>query len=213
MNCGLGNLDTLRTYLLQSGFTQPELFDDLLPILGKGVAGAMQRYCNRDFQRSTSAVDEFAADRSYYILRRYPVESITSLELRETYDGAWTAQTLTDVLTQLATYSGLVEFGGQLDLGTTRARITYTGGYHFETLEPADVGYPTALPSGATALPDDLRLAWLVQCNAWFIKRDKLNLVQLAGASPDAAATVAALAGRDLEPEVKTMLKPFVRYA
>ena len=100
------------------------------------------------------------------------------------------------------------QFGSSL----TRLRLTYVGGYFFETLEPTDGGYPTSTPSGSTALPNDLLLAWLTQINAWFLKRDKLNLIAAAGANPEAAGIIAQLGQRSLEPEVKLMLQTFVRY-
>lgn len=212
MNLGLGNLDSLKTHCLQASAQADTSFDDVLAAIGKGVAAAMQGYCNRDFARASGKIDQFSADRSYWIARAYPVEALTSLETQDSYGGAWTAQTLSSVLASSALDRGLIDFGGQLGSSLTRARLTYTGGYFFETLEPDDEGYPTATPAGSTALPDDLRLAWLTQCNAWFIKRDKLNLISAAGQVPEAAGVIAALAARPLEPEVKAMLQSFIRW-
>lgn len=212
MNCGLGNLDTIKTHVLQAAAQADTQFDDVLAAIGKGAAAALQQQCNRDFARATGKIDLFSAERSYWIARAYPVETITSLETQDTYGGAWTAQTLASVIASSALDRGLIDFGSQLGSSLTRCRLTYTGGYHFETLEPDDEGYPTATPAGSTALPDDLKLAWLTQVNAWFIKRDKLNLISAAGQVPEAASVIAALATRALEPEVKAMVQPFTRW-
>lgn len=207
-NLGLGNLADLKTHCLQAAAGADTQWDDVFAGLGKGAAKAMQNFCNRDFERSTAVVDEFTADRAYWITRRHPIESVVSIHQRDSMAEGWIALTVNDVIVNRGDDRGLLEFGTVLGTHESRIKVTYAGGYWFDTAED----YSTALPSGATRVPDDLKLAWLTQVNAWFLKRDKLNLIAAAGANPEAGAMVAALAGRALEPEVALMLQPFRRY-
>ena len=212
MNCGLGNLDSIKRYVLQTAAQADTQFDDVLATIGKGAALALQSFCNRDFARTEDAVDEFSAERTFWATRRYPIESLASLEQKDTYAGAWQPLVLDSAELNLNAKSGIVEFGAKLGPAVSRIRLTYTGGYFFETLEPTDEGYPSTVPEGAAVLPDDLQLAWLVQVNAWFVKRDKLNLINAATTSPEAATAITQMTNRQLEPEVKNILPGFIRY-
>jgi hypothetical protein len=66
------------------------------------------------------------------------------------------------------------------------------------------------LPTGAAALPDDLKLAWLLQCEHIWSLRDKLG-VNVA-ASAKSAADVAGLASMQLLPAVADTLRDYRRY-
>jgi hypothetical protein len=79
MDLGLGNLDTLKAYCQQPAVQADTAFDQVLEAIGKGAASTMQEYCNRDFGRAVGTIDEFTANRSFWIARRYPVESISAL--------------------------------------------------------------------------------------------------------------------------------------
>lgn len=63
-------------------------------------------------------------------------------------------------------------------------------------------------PAGSTAVPDDLKLAWLLQCEAIWAKMDKNGLSM----SPGVEANAASLAGLQLLPEVKEMLRAYTRH-
>ena len=67
-----------------------------------------------------------------------------------------------------------------------------------------------ATQAGATALPDDLKLAWLLQCEHVWKLRDAqgVSLAEKAGTSP-----ALTLAGANLVPEVKAILDGYVRYS
>lgn len=212
MNCGLGNLDSIKQYCLQTAAQADTQFDTVLQVIGKGAALALQSFCNRDFPRLVDATEEFSAERTFWTARRYPIETLTSLEQKDTYAGGWQALDLSGAVLNLNEKSGIIEFGAKLGPAISRIRLTYTGGYWFEELEPTDDGYPSAAPEGAALLPEDLRLAWLVQVNAWFVKRDKLNLINAATTTPEAAAAITAMTGRQLEPEVKNILPGYIRY-
>lgn len=73
---------------------------------------------------------------------------------------------------------------------------------------PATVGEALALPEGATALPADLKLAWLLQCEHLWRLRDPLGT---AIASEETQSP--ALPAAQLVPEVERTLKTYRRYA
>jgi len=210
MNAGLANLHSLKSHLLAPSLVAGTEFDTVLANIGLGVAAQFEKFCNRCFLRTASAVEIFPADYSQFILARTPVESISAIALKQTEALGFVAQTVNDFIRTFHPASGVVYLTTG-DAGTFSAQIkfTYTGGYFWNILEPADSGYPTALPSGATALPEDLKLAWLQQCTlAWQVK-DKLGADITTTGS--AAATVAgSLAGLEFLPDVKRTLTQYV---
>ncbi len=68
------------------------------------------------------------------------------------------------------------------------------------------------LPTGATALPADLSLAWLNQCEHVWKTHDKLGI----SLSPDSASAPQllglSLAGMTLVPDVEQTLRRYMRY-
>lgn len=208
MNAGLSNLATLKGWLLAASLVDATDYDAQILAIGQGVALALEKYCNRKFGRAVGATFECTADRTHVVLDRYPVEALTTIEQRDTLAGGWSPLVINDVVENRADDRGLVYFNAPQGIYLSRLRFTYTGGFFFEQLEPADVGYPTATPAGATALPADLLLAWKLQCEHVWTQRDKLGL-QLAKEQ----STPAALAAIELLPVVKEHLRPFVRYA
>jgi len=208
MNLGLGNLSTLKTHLLTAALVSGTDYDTPIANLGKGVAALMEKRCNRVFGRVAADTFEFSADRSHIVLPRYPIEEITKVELRDTLTDGYVDQgAVNDNILNLSESAGLVRFNGIFGSSDSRIRLTYTGGYFFETLEPADVGYPTAVPTGSTALPNDLFFAWLFQCEYVWSQRDKLGL-----SIAEKASTPAAAAGVDLVPLVERTLRDYVRH-
>jgi len=130
MNLGLGTLSELKAHLLNAALESDTAYDGALAALGRGVSARFERACNREFPRVVAAVHEFDAARDHVILPRYPVESLTALELRATLAGGWIDQGAPSVLVNnLAEKSGLVDFGAALGARGARARLTYTGGF------------------------------------------------------------------------------------
>jgi len=206
MNLGLGNLDDLKQFILPEATRSQDDHNVVLQRIGKGVATQMERHCNRWFVRTVGAQDTFSADRSTWTLSRFPAESITSIEMKSTDSEGWIAQTDAVELSQLD--RGLLDFGTELGDFRTRVRVTYTGGFWFETLEPAGEGYPTTQPSGSTAVPDDLKLAWLEQCQFIFEGKDHMLPKYLSGE----ASVPLNLKDIALTPHVIELLRGFVRY-
>ena len=210
MNVGLGNLAALKAHLQGIALATETRFDQIVQDVGLGVAAQMENFCDRKFARA--AADQFIAqaDRASFVLPRYPIETITKVEFKANDTDGWQS-TGADipVIETTSPLSGLVYLQDDIDAGRfyNQIRITYTGGYFFETLESTDPGYPTAQPAGSTALPQDLRLAWLVQCRRVWSALDKLGTKIV----DNSAAAQAALQTLDWTPEAKQLLEHYRR--
>jgi len=205
MNVGLSSLAVLKAWLLAPSLVSGTDYDAQITALGLGVAASLETFCNRKFARVTDDLFETTADRQRLVVLRYPIETISKIEIRDDLSIGWVDQgTVNDVLFNLREAAGLLEFAGYLGASFSRIRITYTGGYWFDTTEDAS----GTLPSGAAALPGDLKLAWLTQCEFLWGQRDKLgiNIAEKPTPSP-------ALAQVELLPAVKQMIRTYVRYA
>jgi len=153
LNAGFATLDILKARLLPEAARTDTEYDSALSDLGLSIAKRIEAHCNRKIARNTSAVDEFTAWNLSVTLRCYPVESITTIQLRDA-DGTLTA---VDVDYSLDEACGLIDFHGVPGTKLQRLVVTYAGGYW---LDPDD---GTALPAGAEALPYDLREIWLAE--------------------------------------------------
>jgi hypothetical protein len=209
MKIGLGTLTELKAHLLNADLNSGTTWDIPITTIGKGVLGRMEKYCNRFFPRLAGDVFEGSADRTSIFLPRAPVEVITTIELCSNPAEGWQTQVLADLIAAQDLAKGMLDFGG--GLGTfrlqsdrwTRVRITYTGGTWF----PDDTDTWANLPAGAFARPDDLFLAWILQCQHVWRAFDKKGAGEL---QPDDAAR--PLAMLELAPEVKEILRTYVRY-
>lgn len=213
MNAGFSNLATLKAHLLAGSLASADetAFNTAITSLGLGMAAAFERHCHRKFARVAGDVEIFSADYCQFPLARFPVESVSAIDLKTTEADGWVAQTVNEFIRTINLAQGIVYLPDGSDAGPYYAqlRFTYTGGYFWNTLEPADTGYPTALPSGATVLPDDLKLAWLLQCEAVWKARDKLGTEIIE--RDDVKFVNSALSELKLIPQVKAILQPFIR--
>ena len=176
MNCGLGNLDTLKRHLLPSNTMAGETrFDQVIVDLGQGVADDFENFCNRKFGRVADDTIIFQADRASFVLPRFPVEEITKVEIQVERADGWFEQEA-GWLESVSLASGVVYLPEPPDAGPywAQVRFTYTGGYWFEEREPDEEGYPSK-PAGTAALPKGLRLAWLNHCRQVWNAYDKLG--------------------------------------
>jgi hypothetical protein len=211
MNVGLSNLNTLKSWLLPAAMRTGTDYDTDIERIGKGVAGLIERHCNRTLERAAGTTYVTSADRSVLILNRYPVETVASIELREDLSAGWQSLgAVNSILTGADYEKGILHFGTIQSTYMAQLRVTFTGGYWFEELEPTDIGYPTAQPAGSTALPDDVRLAWLLQCEHVWAQRDKLGL-NIANQPSEIYS--GALVKIELLPVVKEHLRTHVRYS
>ena len=210
MNAGFANLATLKQQLVASSMQSDDTFDTVLARLGLGVAAAFDNFCQRKFQRATGVTEIFAADYAHFQLSRFPLEQITAIAVKFTEADGWETQTINQFVRTIDLDKGMIYLPGA-DAGPfdAQVRFTYDGGYFWNTLEPADNGYPTALPTGATPLPADLQTAWLLQCEQIWKVRDKLG-VNIVEGDQDKFVT-SSLAELKLSPFIKDLLADYVK--
>ncbi len=203
----LGNLIELKRRLLPATLLTQTTYDETITAIGRGVAGLMDKKCNRKFARSTAAQDQFSADRLSYVVERFPVESITTIEIRDNIDAGWVTQDSSLILNR-DDAAGLIHFGTIIASHLAQVRLTYSGGYWYDTAETED----TALPSGATRVPYDVKEAWYLQCESVWQVRDKLGTNILSAGGGGGALLGMSLPGLDLIPMVKQILGGHQRF-
>lgn len=164
---GFTTLEALKARLLPEAAADDSTWDEALSRLGLAVARRMEGHCARRFDRAVATMDEFSACALSAVLRRYPAEAITSLQLRE-MDGSTAAVVVGYSMDKAC---GLLDFA--LTPGTRHQRliITYTGGYWLDD--------GSAMPEGATALPDDLLELWIAEVQAQAEARELFGSVSL----------------------------------
>ena len=183
-------------------------FDDVIKDIGLGVAGQMENFCDRKFSRVVGDQVIVPADRVNYVMPRYPLEIVSLVELLQDQQTGFQANGA-PAIRAVSAQSGMVYLNDVDDPGRyyMQLRFTFTGGYFFETLEPSDPGYPSAVPAGAAVLPDDLKFAWLAQCRRVWAALDKMGTKIV----DNSVAASAALAALDWTPEAKEMLARYRR--
>lgn len=202
MNLGLGTLTDLKRHLLAPALVAQGTYDPPIIAIGQGVAAQFDKFCNRKFARMANDTVVFPADRKHYYLPRYPVESIATIEQKDSQTEGFIALAA-DTIENRDDAAGLIYFGAALGDWWSLIRVTYTGGYWFDD----DDGDPETQPAGSTALPADLKLAWLQQCAQVWSHRDKLGLNISRPPSGDTL-----IAAAPLTDEVKEILRGYVRY-
>lgn len=202
MNSGFSNLTALKRHLLPTGMQPGTEYDAQILSIGKGVASRMEGYCNRVFARAVGEVYEFPGQTMLVVVPRFPLESVTKLEECDTLDTGW--YDVTGNILNKGLDAGYIYFGGMLGVFGSRLRVTYTGGYWWDTTEDLT----GTMPDGATELPDDLTLAWKLQCAHLWQSKDRLG----AGAAKE-PNKFSALGDYKLIPEVEDTLKDYIRFA
>ena len=210
VNIGLGNLAELKGQLLAASLRSDTNYDAVITGIGLGVANLFDQYCNRTFCRTVGRVDTFSADRRHWYLNAYPVEQITALAKCDDQADGFVASPLppneSSLIQQMQLDQGYIMFISMQGYFFSRIRVTYTGGYWFPMLEPADAGYPDTIPAGAFALPAAVKSAWYLQCQQVWKRLDRLG-AQIAQ-NPEGQDG----AGRmELTPFVKQLLNPLKR--
>jgi hypothetical protein len=184
MNCGLGTLSELKTWLLADELRTDAGWDSQLTRLGQGVAASMEAYCGRKFAREVGATWECRGDRSMIVLPRYPIEELTKVEMREGVGSGWSD--ITSQVEDWSVLSGLVEFGSAPGSSISRLRATWTGGYWWDSSEDGSETKPVL----AEALPADLKFAWLQHCRACWARYPKLGTPVNTVSQPTALVTM-----------------------
>jgi hypothetical protein len=201
LSSGFATVTYLRSRLMPQEAAGETEWDESVAALGLSVAGKFDRHCNRFFTRAVGTVDQFSARASAWVLRRSPVEAISSVVLRAP-DNSLQAIAAGDWWLDKA--AGILESDVSTSDRRQQIEITYTGGYW---LDPRD---GTALPAGATALPYDVLEAWVLQCQHEAESRGLFHTVSFR-TQKDASAPKTATAG--LLDGVLETLRPYRRYS
>lgn len=200
-------MDGLKAHLLAGTMASDTRFDPVILDIGRAVAGLFDAATNRELAYQVDAEILFTGDRSHYVLPRYPVASIKSVQMRFYDSQPW--QDITGQPLRTNPSSGLVHFGGVLGTEALQVRMVWTGGYWFNTSDGEDG--PEVKPEGATELPMDLRGAFQIQCRTVWQSLDKLgtDILKTGSSSQFVSGSISSL---DLAPMVKQVLNEYVRY-
>ena len=209
MNAGFSNLDTLKKQLLAGTMKNDVRFDATILVIGQGVAGQFETFCNRKFMRVVGDTEILPADRCQFLLSRFPLEAITAVDLKMTEALGFESQSPTTFYNTVGLKSGIVNCPEGADAGPwyAQVRFTYTGGYWWETLEPDDASFPSSMPAEASPLPQELFLAWVLQCRHLWSQIDKLGTDILKDGKPSSLRFP-----EEFAPTVQKTLGQFTRY-
>lgn len=207
INAGLGPLSQLKQFILAESLVPQTSFDATLTAIGLGVAGMFSRHCNRDWDYGADNKDEATANRSFLVARRFPLDLSVPLVVERCdslVDGLPSWVVVPGAAYNVGPEAGMIYLAGYQGSYLSRLRLSSAGGYWWP-------GLSDAKPDGAVQVPDQLRLAWLLQCQALWLVRDDLGKA-IAGSSGGTALLGLSLVGYDLVPEVKALLASFIRY-
>lgn len=196
-------LTALKAFVLPSPLQDRSDYDAALQQIGEGVAEAFDRFCDRKLRRAVDDSFIVSGRSTVCVLPRYPVESITRTETREDYSAAWVEETgLVDLLFARSGVLDITPSGGE----HSQLKVIFTGGYF------VDLTGDTDLPSGATAMPSDLMLAWQLQCKHVFDIMDK-DGESFRDADRGLGGALVSLLNIDLLPAVENRLRTYKRQA
>lgn len=209
MNAGFSSLNKLKAQLLAEALRAGSKYDAAVLAIGKGVAGQIERYCDRKFLRTENAVEIIAADRIQFLLSRFPLESISAIDMKDNEADGWVAQTINEFVRIIDNKNGIVNLPDAADAGAwwAQVRFTFTGGYWWDITEEGN----DTLPAGATALEEDIHLAWILQCKTVWQAVDKLG-TKITEVGPGSQFDTGTLNSLELTSTVKQMLGQYQRY-
>jgi hypothetical protein len=170
------------------------------------MANLFDQFCNRTFCRTVGKQDIFSADRRHWYLNAFPVEAITGNEKKDDEKDGFVSYPLppdgSSLIQQMQLDQGYIMFISIQGYFFSRIRITYTGGFWFDTTEDGS----GVMPAGATLLPAAVKSAWYLQCQHVWKRIDKLG-AQIAQDGEGQSA----LSAIEVIPLVKELLRPFKR--
>jgi len=199
MNAGFGSVTLLKSLVLPVSLRAQSGWDDALARLGRGVVAQFEQFTGRTFGREADAEFFCDAARKVVSLPRYPLEEVSEIALRLSLEAGYEAQT--DVIANTDLKAGLVILSQPLGSIDDQIRVTYTGGFWWDTTEDSS----GTLPTGAATVPDDLITAWMMQVQ---------HAAQQTNLFTTQAIDVkkANVAEYDLIPAVKRTLLAHIRY-
>jgi len=145
--------------------------DELLTRIIDATYARFEKECNRKLARQAAATFEFRANVVHILVDRYPIESVTTFELKSNETDGWEAEVVDYLLTPSR---AMIEFASEFGSDTQIGRVTFTGGFVMPGTDPG---------AGQTALPDDLEDAAIEQIAYWYRNKDKLGLSSVSGQS------------------------------
>jgi len=169
-------------------------FDELLTNALLATGARFEKECNRFFARD-EMLEDFPGDSLELRLSRYPVESVSNLEIKTNEEEGWVELPSTEHLLRGAC---VVSLPSAIGTWRQQIRVTYVGGY----VMPGD-----EVVADQFALPVDLEQAAVEQTAYWFQNRDKLGLLR----SWPHQGTYQQFALLDLLPSVKAVLRTYER--
>lgn len=205
MNAGLSSLAILKTAVLPDSMRSSAMWDDTLVALGLGVAEAIEQHLDRRLAWMVGDTVESDAQRVIISVPRYPVTEFTAVDLQATPTSFW--ENIGGLVTRYAKSSGLVCFGRPPGDESSTIRVTWSGGYWWDTEEEGS----GEIPEGVTALPNVLFTAWATQVQALCTALDLFGAQ--AGKDVLGSGSNLLINAEALTPAVVTMLKPFRRFA
>lgn len=196
----LSSLTQLKAAILPAAMRSRTDFDAQLTTIANAVKALFEQHCNRRLTyAATETHTQNGADLLCLSLPRYPVVSVTSLTLRAP-DATDTTLDLTDI--RLDKQAGLLHFRSMPGDWHDQLLVVSTGGYYVDTSE----NQSGSLPSGATALPEDLRSAYYLQCKAL------AEAQGILGAGAAASEKDKPKAEGELLPMVASVLRQYRRF-
>jgi hypothetical protein len=197
---GYRNLEWLRARLLPADLGEEGEWDADIEQIGQQVAAMFDRATGRTLRRTVGAVYETTADMPVFVVGCYPIETLTSVILITGADET----NITDQVRNVQKSSGVVFMSGASGDGTQTIRATVTGGYWCQE------GL-ASMPSGATALPDDLLGAWVSQCRA--VCEAENTFRQKGAEKPgERKGSGARVDSMDMAPDVRRVLQLYSRF-
>lgn len=207
MNAGFANLKYLKAQLLAEALRVDTSYDAQLLAIGLGVVAQFEQFCDRKFARVEDATHIIDADRAQFLLNRFPLESVSAIAVKFTEADGWEEQTVNDYVRKIDLAAGIITLPDDAGPDYAQVRFTFTGGYWWDqTAEGND-----EMPAGATGIPDDLRLAWILQCRTAWQAIDKIGQ-DITKTGSSSQFVTGSLGGLDLTPTVKQMLGQYQRF-
>ena len=200
LDAGFMLLTALKAQVLPAAMQDDTDYDVQIAAIGKAVAGRMNRHTARSLERAEDVEEEFDALAYAWVLSRYPVETISGIVVKDT---AGTESALTAGDWKLSKKSGLIELANTAGTRLESVVVTYTGGYWLDDDDD--------MPAGATAMPDEILQAFVMQVQTICEHREIFRTIALR--KEDRTASEARITELKLIPEVVETLSPYRRFA
>lgn len=124
-------LISLEDYKLYKKLTKTDV-DESLGYIISSVSSLVKTYCGHSFidYFTTARVETFSINKSQHaiLLNEWPLNSVTSVEYRDTYDGAYVVLAATEYYVD-STADTLFKHDGYWPEGFGAVKVTYTAGY------------------------------------------------------------------------------------